>query len=424
MNRRRIAAARPAAALVTAAILAAAAIAAAAAAGCSPVPKNLDPPCFRTGDGPAMAGQEPMLHIDIRQEDGKVRLSGLEGVYWGGRTDRQNSVLACLAIAMQARGDNVSYEYLMGVSGAAFRLQFNWCPSAACSPCGFNCVDTAVEATGQPIEWIDTGKDSPTRDPAAARSAIRASIDSGVPLLYASEECGLVVGYVPGADDELLVRPYSADKEGYRTTAAWPWAIGVLGPRTGAPARHGLLTRSLNRAIGLAEMAAAGDYTSGQAAYERWIRDLEAGDEKAVYRVAQAGRPADAGAGVEYKLTDLPPDKLRDAMLGNAYTYCCLIDARLAAARFLRGVAVEFEPAASGHLLKAADLYDSLQLKLCRERGVAPFPWDLAGGAAWTRQMRLRQAALLKEAADLDRQAIVEVRAALKADEGRAVAGK
>jgi hypothetical protein len=401
--------------------MAAALVAAAVMAGCSAVPKDLNPPCFQGGEGGIMTHDQPVPHVVVKVEgaagapsDGpvaaakKVWLDGLQQTAWGGRTDRQNSTMACLTLAMQARGDTVSYDHLMGVSGAAFRIQFNWCPSAACSLCGYNCMDAALAALGQPIEWIDTGKDSPTRDLARARTAILASISGGVPLLYSSEECSLVVGT---SDAGLLLRQYSAEKNGYVTTRDWPLTVGLLGPRVAAPpARHEALVQSLRRAADLADAPAFGDYTCGRAAYDRWINELETGDERPVCLGERFG--------------DLKGEKLFGVILGNAYTYSCLIDARLAAARYLRGIAVEFKPAASAHLMKAADIYDGLQLSLCQGREAVPFPWALKNGATWTRKMRVMQAGLLKEAAAMDDRAVAELRAALVADEGRAVAGK
>jgi len=54
------------------------------------------------------------------------RIEGAERSFWGGMSDQQNSVMGALTAAMQAMGEEIEYEYLMGVSGAAFRLQFNW----------------------------------------------------------------------------------------------------------------------------------------------------------------------------------------------------------------------------------------------------------------------------------------------------------
>ena len=59
-----------------------------------------------------------------------------------------NSVLACLTAVLRTTGEDVTYEDLMGVSSRAFRLQFNWCPSAPHSHCGFDTFAPALRATG------------------------------------------------------------------------------------------------------------------------------------------------------------------------------------------------------------------------------------------------------------------------------------
>ena len=44
------------------------------------------------------------------------------------------------------------------------------------------------------------------------------------------------------------------------------------------------------------------------------------------------------------------------------------------------------------------------------------FPWDLKGGAEWTAGMRHTQAAVLREMAGLDKQAVAELKLALQAE--------
>ncbi|MCX7045272.1 MAG: hypothetical protein NTX50_07315 [Candidatus Sumerlaeota bacterium] len=109
-------------------------------------------------------------------------------------------------------------------------------------------------------------------------------------------------------------------------------------------------------------------------------------------------------------------DQLFQHTLGNAFIYACLIDARAAAAIYLKDVAGEFKPAAAWHLMKAAGAFDKLQTTLCAQRSLAPFPWRMKKPEEWTPEMRLRQVDLLKEAKALDAQAILEIETALKAE--------
>lgn len=68
----------------------------------------------------------------LQREGDKVVITGLEEAVIG-LPPRHNSVCATLSEALRAAGEDYSYEYLMGVSAAAFRVQMmtpGWCPSA------------------------------------------------------------------------------------------------------------------------------------------------------------------------------------------------------------------------------------------------------------------------------------------------------
>ena len=351
-----------------------------------------------------MTATAPDSRAVVKREGTTVQIVGLEKVYWGGTTDRQNSINAALAAALTAAGrDDASYDHLMGVSGAAFRLQVmqpGWCPSAACSPCGFDCMGTAFSAAGVKVKWHDIGMAGPTSKPdtvrdaarESARKAVVASIDAGLPVLMESEECSLAVGYRDGGKT-LLVRPYSAKKDGYVEMKKWPWGFGVI-TLGDPPARRKVVVESLKLALHLAALEMAGKYACGSNAWKLWIEQLledkrfDASDKEGAFNAA----------------------------LGNGYVYCCLIDARLAAAKYLRSIAGEFNDGAKAHLLKAADFYDECQLKLCKQRDLAPFPWDIKPDKPWTADMRKQQSALLKEVFPQEQAALAEIKAALEAE--------
>jgi hypothetical protein len=112
-------------------------------------------------------------------------------------------------------------------------------------------------------------------------------------------------------------------------------------------------------------------------------------------------------------------DKTRqDSMLGNSWIYECLAQFRYAAAQYLREVAGEFAPEAGEHLRKAADLYEKMASQVLRDDEhclltVAPLPWSLKEGQAWTNELRADQIRRLEAALPLERQAIQEIEAAL-----------
>lgn len=342
----------------------------------------------------------PPLAAKVVREGPKTCITGLEKIEWGNASLYQQSMIAVLTFAQQSAGDQADYIDLMGKSGLAFRLQFyqpDGCPSSPHACCGFDCWKQALWACGRRIETFDTGKgDTATLE--KARSAIVASIDRGWPVIYASEEAGLVVGYVDGGQ-QLLVRPYSPKAEGYVTTDKWPWQIIVVSPRKAAPPPKDVLVNSLRLAVHLWQTPNFEKYASGQAAYAAWAKLLD--DDK--------------------RFESLDPKALRGVCQANAFTYGSLEHNRQFAVTYLRSIEAGFSPKAAGHLHKAADFYDKSHQAIALERPDIKCPWslfpaDLKGGADWTSGMRHTQAAVLREMASLDQQAIAEIQLALQAE--------
>jgi len=327
----------------------------------------------------------------IRDGD-RVCIDGFQKAVW----HEKNSVIATIAGAMTAMGEDVTYEYLMGVSGQAFRVQFHQpdgCPSSACAPCGFNCMNVALEALGYDVTWYPTEKDTASQE--LARQAVVQAVDSGRPALLASEECGLIVGYAKGGQ-ELLCREYHAGgKEGYTAMKNWPWTVAVFGQKRATKERSGLVRESLGRAIALynaPDMPEPKKYAEGLKAYQLWIALLE--DDSRVEKLTK--------------------DSLFSVALANAHCYYCLMDARAAGAKYLRSIAPQFKPDAAARLVQAAGLYEQIAQTIRQGRtGLPPtaglFPWKLDGGKAWTSEMRHLQAAILKDCVKLEQQTLAQL---------------
>ncbi|MCC7145851.1 MAG: hypothetical protein IT443_05350 [Phycisphaeraceae bacterium] len=311
-----------------------------------------------------------------------------------GTKEQQNTVMISMSAALRAVGQDVSYEYLMGVSGLAFRIQLfqpGWCPSSPHAHCGFNAQDAANQATAYEFVGFDIKKD----DPASidqARAKILASIDRGLPVLMGSEETGLIVGYRYGGQRLVCRPPYTQD-DGYVAMKDWPWGIGLLQKRTESPDQPQLLRASLQRALDLSAAENFGPYAAGFHAFDLWITQL---------------RDADRFAAMD-------ETAFKAAMHANAYIYYCLIDARRCAAAYLTQIAGNFDAPAAAHLRAAAQTYTQLADALSQPcpTEIAPMPRMLQPGQAWTQEMRHRQAQILAQARDLDRQALAEIQAAL-----------
>ncbi len=326
-------------------------------------------------------------------------IKGLESLRIGGPKG-ENSVMAALAGALLAAGEDVTYEFLFGVSGAAFRLQIcqpEWCPSAPNAGVGYDCVPAALEAAGYETSTFapkDTDPDSIEK----ARAAILDSINKGIPSVYSSEEASLIVGYENGGK-ELLLRRYGTGEDGYSPMKKWPWGVWVLRKRATAPNRRKMIVRSLATAVKLANTASFANYASGFAAYGLWTAQL---------------RDASRYVKLDTKGIWLP-------MMANAHCFYSLLDARQTAAIYLRSVANEFGAPAAEHLGSAAELYAGIYPKLTRRcpLELAPQPWRLKPGESWTQELRNEQADALQLAESAERQAVDEIGEALAIIEGK-----
>lgn len=334
----------------------------------------------------------------VKREGGKVWIAGMEELRWP--QGQENSSLRSLAIALQTVGEDVSYERLMGVSGHAFRTQFHqtgFCGSSPHACCGFNTLKTALAALDYdlaPHSFMDPehelDKDDP-EDVRRTREAVTASIDRGWPVIFGSEEDGLVVGYQDGGET-LLVRSYFDWTEpGFGPMKDWPWGFSVLTKKDEAPDRRECALNSLKLAVRLANVETVEVYASGFAAYDRWMAELLD----------------------EAKFEDANDDEKRVMIQMNAHIYNSLIDARTQAAGYLRSIGDEFTDEASEHLARAAGLYDDTVKLLDAGRENVPWPWQLEKLKDWTKKKRHAEAAALKEVLALERKAIAEIERAL-----------
>jgi hypothetical protein len=329
----------------------------------------------------------------VCRDGDRVLLEGVGGWFVG---DRESSVHAAQAAAMDALGEDISYEYLLGVSGLAFRMQVSkdgLCPSSPHSFCGYPCHARSSQALPWSLELIEVKPEDAT-GVAAARKAVVESIDRGVPVQYGSEEDGIIVGYQKGGDEWLCFHPFH--KGGTKTFVedGWPWGLLVFKqPKDEPPDRRKLALGALRQAVEMAEAVDADGYWVGFRAWNAYIEKLQA-------------------------LQGADQETLRDAMMGNSWIYECLAQYRSAGAAYLRDVSGEFADTAAEHLLRAADLFDRMANQILRDEEacvitVAPAPWALKEGESWTDELRAAQMARLRAAMPLERAALGELRAAL-----------
>ena len=355
----------------------------------------------------------------VRREKGRTYIAGLEKHPIGHDGEHENSVIASIAGVMAAMGEQeLTYEYLMGTSGAAFRVQMaqpDWCPSAACAPCGYDSVPGVMRTTGYRLTWIDTQREGKwlTDGVKEAHKAVPRSVDRGVPVLLSSKEAGLIVGYQ--VDGKFVVRPYAHGDDGYtdsevfgapavlasfiteKTTADdWAWAVGIIEPEDLPASRHEAVVNSLHLAVMLANTERFGPYLSGFAAMHYWIDGLT--DDS--------------------RFADLTEKNWFVPAHANGYCYGCLWSCRLTAEKYLREVASHHENPIRSELLGIAGLYKREHEVLGRKRpeyacAWSLQPWRIGGPDKWTSQMRHAEAEALREALTLEQQAISKVEVVL-----------
>jgi hypothetical protein len=334
-----------------------------------------------------------------------------------------NSTLACLNAALQTDCKAVNYDYLMGISSHAFRLQFNWCPSAPHAQCGFDTFEPALRATGfesrtYPLAaWeADTRKQRKPTDVElkVARNAVMESIDAGIPVLCSSEECGVLAGYESVSADNptgLLRRPGplgpppAHDAPYVDVLKELPWGVCVLRESGQEPDRRQSIIWSLRTGVCNARKSEQDSYAMGFAAWKVWIREL--GDLRPI--IGRSQQHLD-----KFDTDESAPFEIQ---LGNAWCYDSLIDARRCAAGYLRSVSGTLGGEASEHCEAAANSYDEVLAALmqgvdCPTR-IAPYPW--MEDQAWTQDRRNDQADRLRAALEHEETAIADLDRALGA---------
>lgn len=346
--------------------------------------------CVCTSTG---ARKEASVKAAIHREGDRVWLEGVKGWFCG---DKESSMHAAEEAAMNAAGENVKYEYLVGVSGLAFRLQVSkegFCPSSPHPYCGYQCVDRGLKALPWEARFFQV-KAEDTERAKEVRRAVMGSIDRGVPVEYGREEDGLIVGYRKNGDEWICLHPYKDYAKKTFVETQWPWGIIVFTERKKEmPSRRDLAVGALQQAVTMAKTPECQAYFLGFKAWENYLEKL--------------------------RVLEQADEKTREgSMQGNAWIYECLAQFRGAASWYLRDVAGEFDAPVAEHLRKAADLYGKMSDEVLRDKDhcvvtIAPYLWALKDGKVWTPEMRKEQVRRLEAALPLEREALQEIEKAL-----------
>jgi len=242
----------------------------------------------------------------------------IEGVPRIGYNVRLCPFPGSLESVMKFLGDRQDYDYIMAVSGGAFRRFYNRDDGGNVSLeyLAPEVYRRTFEAIGRRCTVLPTGNRG------EMIAAIRQSLAGGKPVLASvgGPECGIVAGYDKGGDVLIGWSYFQDSSKGYFELSDWhaklngPPYLVLIGDKATKPAERNTLVSTLQWAIGLERTSRRPgfpNHVTGIAAYEAWAEELETdadypGDKPGVLRtramiqVDQVVMLADRGSAAKY----------------------------------------------------------------------------------------------------------------------------
>lgn len=246
--------------------------------------------------------------------------------------------------ALNYMGETYTYEQIMGMSGACYRIAFTevWDWSAVDALVAFDYSTPLFAAVGYEQVWASRqGKEERGEE----RQNIMADIDSGKPViainLRIAPEWGVITGYQENGKI-LLCRTYFDkeflnEKKDYLETDFWPFLITHFGKKIVKPSEYDILITSLHNLVKSFQASCGRGYYQGREAYEKWMEGL---NNSALWDSNNKSTVLERRIGVN------------DATLLN------LIDARCAASVYLKESLFLLPDNQKGKLSEIVNLYD------------------------------------------------------------------
>jgi hypothetical protein len=332
--------------------------------------------------------------------------SVLEGVPRIGYDVHLSPFPGTLHAYLQYTGDPQPYDYLMGVTGAAFRRLWNRDDGGNVGILHYENEPFRQVFGALGYAWHTVPSDA---DKKTMLAAIRESLARGRPVIsfgvVGPPEPGPVVGY--DDDGEVLYgwSYFQDQRDHYYEQRNWfetmdksgGVALLIVGDRREAtrPSEREVLVAALHWALDLEQTARRPnlpEHLSGLAAYDGWADGLE----------VDADYPADDGQTMFWRVT-IHGDQ------------CVMLEERHEAARFLRRMKGVAPPRAAADMEEAAALYDQVG-----DLGAPLWPWPIdptAGAMQALTDPRTRRelAAHVRTARDREAEAVAYLERALEA---------
>lgn len=333
------------------------------------------------------------MNTKIHHEGDKVWLEGIEG--WSA-SEKASSVHAAFEAIMKALDEDISYDYLVGISSLAFRMQIGGlCPSSPHPACGYKCIDRALQVL--PWKFKNYGiEQNKIENPIEIYEIIVQSINKGIPVITGEEDDGLIIGYQKEKKEFICFHPWHHNgKKPFvvSSLAEICWGIDIITERKTETIDHRILVvESLKQAMKMAKKKKVKNYHVGFKAWEQYIKLLKKLNEK------------------RHTIND-------DDILGNAWIYECLVQYRNVAANYLILIEDQFNETVKKHLRNASALYRQISQDILKyDKGLKEITGDynsLKKSVIWTKEMYHDQMKRLENALPLEIQAINEIERAL-----------
>jgi hypothetical protein len=352
----------------------------------------------------------------------KKVIEGIERIHW--ETTTCTCFVGSTIAAMRNLGEEIADDYVMGISGAAFKMfwEMPWSP-ANCDLLliGEEPVRRTFAMLGYDYAFIPDPRGShDVRDSALAKESFRKkivdSIDKGRPVIaqgvIGPPECCVIAGYGGNGDVLYGWSYFQEDPKGYFFTDRWfenCHGLIIIGEKKQTPSRRQILQNTLEWAIKLARTPEFDRHVM----YEEWgggVKPSRVRSGFAAYGayaealVRDGDFPAD-NAGVL-------ADRLNPIANDGIYIMECK---RERAGRFLASMADEGH-AGAGELRKASELY--AQVAGAWRKASAIIPWDEAFEEKCRKiadpSFRRKLSAISREAKAHEEEAVEQLEFALK----------
>lgn len=217
------------------------------------------------------------MKCTLTKSDDRVSIANIPRLEWGKNVD--NSFVRSAQLTLNSLGENYTYDFLMGISGAAFQIHFHpdFCPSSADSTTGFDVSRVLFKSLGYKSELYKIN-DHDFEEIRSLYQKIISQINKGIPIvainLKVCPEWGIVTGYLKNKPG-ILCRTYFDDSDEYSLAEHAPWLAFFVGEKGKSYSSEELFRNSLRIAIKLAKTEAFEDYYSGLSALKKWIAFLE-----------------------------------------------------------------------------------------------------------------------------------------------------